>query len=179
MLLHWTQDAPLYLLPLLVLPLFTFFGGGQEELGWRGYLQPELEERVNLLLASILVGIIWAFWHWPLFVLPGYPQNDLSIVAYTLFVIPQSIILTWIYYQSQGSTLVCVLYHGMLNAVSFATMQLGYVGGILPIEVLSFGLYVVITIGLLLWTGTRLGQPSKENTFNTNENRPAMDVFAV
>lgn len=63
------QKVPLYLLPLLTLPIMKIFGGGQEEPGWRGYLQPQLE--------TLLVANLWPFGHWPLFVRPGYPPNDM------------------------------------------------------------------------------------------------------
>lgn len=43
------------------------WGGGQEELGWRGFMLPVLQERYSALTASLLVGVAWAGWHLALF----------------------------------------------------------------------------------------------------------------
>ncbi|OUM61210.1 hypothetical protein PIROE2DRAFT_12837 [Piromyces sp. E2] len=43
--------------------LSLFSGPTGEELGWRGYLKPEMNQRYGFLKGSILQGIVWAFWH--------------------------------------------------------------------------------------------------------------------
>lgn len=49
-------------LPLVVI-LSLFAGPMGEELGWRGYLRVELDKKYSFLKASIIGGVIWAFWH--------------------------------------------------------------------------------------------------------------------
>ena len=68
----WSAAAPPALLqgPLLFLPLFllilTFTDGLGEELAWRGFALPRLLTRYNALAASLILGVIWALWHFPL-----------------------------------------------------------------------------------------------------------------
>ena len=45
--------------------LMIFFGGGQEEFGWRGYALPILESKFGIWYANIILGIVHAFWHLP------------------------------------------------------------------------------------------------------------------
>ena len=53
--------------------------GPLEEFGWRGFLQPLLQNRLQPLAASIVVGVIWGLWHLPVLVLPGFPQSESSL----------------------------------------------------------------------------------------------------
>ena len=58
---------------LLILPYFFFIlilGGGMEEFGWRGYAQQPLQENYGTIKASLLIGVVWGFWHLPLWVFP-------------------------------------------------------------------------------------------------------------
>lgn len=56
---------------LLIYPLqllgIIFLGGGLEEIGWRGFAQPKLQKKCSPLMAALLVGVLWAAWHAPLF----------------------------------------------------------------------------------------------------------------
>ncbi len=52
-------------LPLLIL------GSLSEEIGWRGYALERLQVRWNALTSSLIVGLVWAFWHLPLFMMVG------------------------------------------------------------------------------------------------------------
>ncbi|MBF0245155.1 MAG: CPBP family intramembrane metalloprotease [Planctomycetes bacterium] len=51
-----------YSLPVTLL-LCLFAGPLGEELGWRGYLRVELDKKYSFIKASIVAGVIWAFWH--------------------------------------------------------------------------------------------------------------------
>ena len=63
-------------LPIVVywLANLVLYGFG-EEVGWRGYLQPTLEQRRPVLRAAAILSVIWALWHLPLFgITDGYRQ---------------------------------------------------------------------------------------------------------
>ena len=64
----WGEPRLKMLLPsvwvfLPYLLVMIFLGGGQEELGWRGYILDPLEERLGPWLGSLVLGVIWAVWH--------------------------------------------------------------------------------------------------------------------
>jgi membrane protease YdiL (CAAX protease family) len=102
------------LLPVL---LITDPGPLGEEIGWRGFALPLLLKRYTTLVASIILGIVWALWHLPVFMLPGFPQSGGPFLLFTLALIAQSVIMTWIYLETKGSVLLAgILFHLMINA---------------------------------------------------------------
>ena len=56
----------------------TFAGGGNEELGWRGLLQPALEKKFSFPLATVITALVWVAWHLPLWLIPGTSQSQIS-----------------------------------------------------------------------------------------------------
>lgn len=105
--------------PLLALPLYIYaisFGGGFEEFGWRGVLQPKLEEKISFPLATIITGIIWAMWHLPLFFIQDRGPF-IGIFSFALSSIYMSFILACIY-KKTNSVFYCSLFHGLINTLS-------------------------------------------------------------
>jgi len=86
-----------------------------EELGWRGYALPHLGSRVGLGLASLVVGVNWALWHLPQFIIPGTSSSGQSFPVFTLSVIPLSVAMAWLYWRSKGSLPVVMLMHAAVN----------------------------------------------------------------
>ena len=89
-----------------------------EELGWRGYALPRLERRFGWTAAAVLLGLIWAAWHLPLFLLPRTPQAHLPLAWFVLQTVAFSVILAWVYGRSGGSLLLVVLLHGAVNTLA-------------------------------------------------------------
>lgn len=87
-----------------------------EEPGWRGYLQNELTQRHSLLKASLIVGVIWAVWHLPLWFISGYQGVDLLlyILFFAVGLIAFSVIIGFIYGRGRN-LLYAILLHQMLN----------------------------------------------------------------
>ena len=96
----------------------TLLGGGQEEFGWRGFAQPELQERYGAFRAAIVVGVFWGFWHLPQF-LPGGFRADwgpLMIGSYFVGIVGFSVLLAWVFNGSGGSAWLAMVMHGADNA---------------------------------------------------------------
>jgi uncharacterized protein len=104
---QWPVMLPAFLL-LLLLP---GIGGTWEEPGWRGYLLPKLATGRSQMGAALLLGVIIAGWHLPLFLTRIIPWADL------LFIFGTVLIFNWLYYRSGGSLLIIMIFHAMNNAV--------------------------------------------------------------
>jgi hypothetical protein len=91
--------------------------GGQagEEIGWRGYALPRLTERFGLAGASVILGVIWACWHLPLFFVPGTTTTGQSFPLYLVQVTALSVAIAWLYARSNGSLLLVMLMHAAIN----------------------------------------------------------------
>jgi membrane protease YdiL (CAAX protease family) len=107
----WSSFLLLFLLSLLIPGL----AGTWEEPGFRGYALPRLQFRYSALIASLILGVLWAFWHLP-FVVTG---EQIWIDA-TLFIIEWSIVYTWLFNNAKGSVLIVMLFHAMNNTFSSA-----------------------------------------------------------
>jgi membrane protease YdiL (CAAX protease family) len=101
-----------------VLLFMTFFGGGQEELGWRGYIMPYLEKKFGLLIGSIILGIVWAIWHIPMWLVPGSGQINVPFLGFTIMTIGYSFIFSWIIETSGNRLLSGLIIHGTGNTFS-------------------------------------------------------------
>ena len=106
--------AGLYALPLVFLSTTLIKGPFTEEPGWRGFLLPRLQSNYTPLLASLIVGVIWASWHLPLLLSdPSGQRPPLQLFA---LVVAQSGVFTWVYNGTRGSVLLVILMHGMFNS---------------------------------------------------------------
>ena len=86
-----------------------------EEIGWRGYALPRLAARLGLAPASVLLGVIWALWHLPLFFLSGADKFHQSFPMYALQVTAVSVAFAWLWAQTGGSLLLPMLFHASIN----------------------------------------------------------------
>ena len=100
------------------LVLFAFFLGPVEEFGWRGLALPLLQRKLVPFWAGLVLGIIWAIWHLPAFLISGAPQSAWQYSAFFIGVVAISIVLTPMFNYSRGSLLVPWLYHfQMMNPI--------------------------------------------------------------
>ena len=86
-----------------------------EEIGWRGYALPKLSERLGLAHASLILGVVWATWHLPLFVMLDGDTLGQSFPLYLLQVIALSVTAAWLYWRTGGSLLLVMIWHAAVN----------------------------------------------------------------
>jgi uncharacterized protein len=104
----WTGLFSTFTLLLLI----PGIGGSWEEPGWRGYALVRLQTGRSALYASLILGVVWAFWHLPLMVIGQIQLSDpLVIVAWT-------VVFTWLFNNTNGSVLIAMLMHNMNNVIS-------------------------------------------------------------
>ena len=143
---------------VLWVSLLLILGAFGEEIGWRGFALPSLQRRFGPLVASLILGGLWALWHLPLFFV---------ITSYRAFGVPQiiglvfaltcgAIVFTWIYNRTGGSILLVAVWHGLFNVITGTAAGTGMVAVIVSIIVMAQALLLV---GLHLWAGHN-GRPS-------------------
>ncbi len=104
---------------LLGIIVFQFFSGPfAEEAGWRGFALPRLQTRFNALASSLILGVIWTFWHLPFFYLTGATQVSIPMPIYLLLVTTIGFYLTWLYNNTRGSLVITTLGHFAYNLSS-------------------------------------------------------------
>lgn len=147
-----TMDAyAWYVYPVLLLFMIVI-GGGLEEPGWRGFALVRMLARFNPLVASLILGIIWTFWHTPLMFIEGTAQQGIDITSYIINVTALSIVLTWLFIKSKGSAWLAILFHASVNAVNnwipFETINIGSFE--INLWTATDGFYVIVALIIII-----------------------------
>lgn len=108
---------PLYILQNFIL-ILTIGGPIEEELGWRGLLLEEVHTHFNQCFSSIIVGIIWALWHIPLFFIPGSSQYGCPLLLFILHSILLSIIITKVFDKTNHCITFAIILHATSNTLT-------------------------------------------------------------
>jgi uncharacterized protein len=96
--------------------IMILLGGGQEELGWRGYILDPLQARLGAWLGNLVLGVIWACWHLPLFVIPGMSQTFMPFAGFVLLTTGYSWFFAWVRQAAGKRTWAGLITHGWANA---------------------------------------------------------------
>ena len=95
-----------------------------EEIGWRGFLYPQLKDSLGTTRGRILGGIIWGAWHWPLIWLIGYEYGTAYIgfpvtgmLLFCVITVALGLICDLLYERS-GSIWMPSVFHGAFNAAA-------------------------------------------------------------
>lgn len=106
--------VPVSQIPMLFVLMFFMGGALNEEFGW-AYAIDRLQRGRKLLTATLLLGVIWACWHLPLFFIVGVTQSFLPFWAFLIFAVAARLLFVWAYESNGKSVLVTLLFHTTLN----------------------------------------------------------------
>ena len=101
----------------VVLTLGGVIGGPLgEEPGWRGFALPRLQAQLGPLAATLLLGVLWAGWHFPQFLMPEWADQNGGVTAESVSVFVATVmaicvIMTWIFNHTRGSILLVMIAH--------------------------------------------------------------------
>jgi uncharacterized protein len=102
-----------YLVPAAIAFSTPFQAG--EEIGWRGYALPRMAARLGLAPASIVLGLIWAFWHLPQFFIREADTYGQSFPVFVAQVTAISVAMAWLFARTNGSLLPVMVLHAAVN----------------------------------------------------------------
>jgi len=120
-----------FTLSYLIAFVSMFFIGGPllEEPGWTGFAQPRLQLLHGPLVGGLILGILWALWHLPGFLIPSQNLQDipprgtvLEFVVFALALVGLRFIIMWVVNNTRGSVLMAILTHASWNTFYSAAL---------------------------------------------------------
>lgn len=159
----WTNLSPASTILIFVLITASFGLVGKtsralgEEIGWRGFLVPELAKVVNFAGVGLISGLMWAAYHFPILIFADYNAGTpvwIGLSCFTIGVVAESFILAWLTLRS-GSLWPAALLHGSHNLwvqsiftpLTSDTGPTKYI-----IDEFGFGLVITTVIGaIIVW----------------------------
>ena len=160
---EWPAFGSMPVLLLFLGALVSTPAQAGEEVGWPGDALPRMAAAIGLRWSSILLGVVWAAWHLPLFFIRGGDLAGQSFPVFLLDVTALSVAFSYLYERTNGSLLLVMLLHAAVNNTT----------GIVPACVEANGMFGMqasimgwIT-GLLLWITARTssGACRRDSTF--------------
>jgi membrane protease YdiL (CAAX protease family) len=94
-----------------------------EEPGWRGFAQGRLTRLLGAIPGSALLGVGWAVWHLPLFLIEGTAPYGTSFFAFLTTLVAWSTIVTYLVRRARGGAIVAMLFHASANLCDFTVWE--------------------------------------------------------
>jgi CAAX protease family protein len=139
------------MIAVLVTFVFSIFPGSAfgEELGWRGFALPHLQDGHSALAAALILGPLWGCYHLPLWLTGDESHPIILFPAFVLSAIAMSVLLAWIYNSTGGSLLLVVLLHATANLP--VTLLLAPLGIDMIQPFLIFTALLIIAAAVVVW----------------------------
>lgn len=140
--MEMNSELPWYLIPIVFLQA-VFIYGGAEELGWRGIMQPILENKFKFPVATVITGTVWGIWHIPLWFVEGSSQQNMAFPFFLILGVIFSFFLAALYKKTQ-CVFACNVFHGLINTLlSVFVIKLNIA--------LVLGLVIMLVYSIWLW----------------------------
>ena len=94
-----------------------------EEPGWRGFALPRLIARFGPIVGTLILGVAWACWHLPLFMIAGTPQYGTGFLPFALMLMAWSMVITLLVMRARGSVVPAMLFHASANVCAFTMWE--------------------------------------------------------
>jgi len=149
--------VPTYLLWFVII---TIIGGPVlEEPGWRGFALPRLQPRHGPLVGTLILGLLWALWHLPEFLVPAWAKSSggsglFDIAKFVVIAIAFGVVITWVFNNTRGSVLMAILLHASIDTFTMPMATLFSPSDMANSILLSFGVLALVIVAL---TRGRLG----------------------
>jgi membrane protease YdiL (CAAX protease family) len=162
----------------LFILIFLFGGPLGEEIGWRGFALPRMQSRYGPLRATLLLGVLWTFWHLEDFLTAaqwGGSGTGLSafyfhLPIFFLMVMALAIIMTWVFNHTGGSVFIAILLHASYNTFASTVQPLFSAPIVSRTNLLFVPGFAVLALLIVILTRGRLGyQPNQEQPLGPGE----------
>ncbi len=135
--------------------LFVFVGVA-EEFGWRGFALDRFQARYNALGSAVLLGLVWAFWHLPVFFIVGSSYTLSILGPWLAQVIVFSMWFSWLYNNTRGSILVAILFHTMEDLTLYTMFPVTFLFSPLSLPVVyMYVSAVAVTVVIVAYWGPK------------------------
>lgn len=159
-------DQPASLIPLAI---GIFVGGPlSEEFGWRGFAQDRVQERWGELKGSVILGLVWAFWHLPLFFAPGTGQQQtgnpaLMFPVYAIYVVAMTLLITLAYNNTNRSIWGAIFFHFTLNFGAVVLITISEIADSF-LYITNAGMMILLAVIVILFTRDKKNREAQSNT---------------
>jgi membrane protease YdiL (CAAX protease family) len=126
-----------------------------EEIGWRGFLVPELAKVLGFAGVGMVSGLMWALWHFPAILFRDYHAGTpawYALTCFTVMVVAQSFIAAWLTLRAQSLWPAAFLHgsHNMFVQLIFTPLTTDTGGTAYIIDEFGFGLAITSVVGAVI-----------------------------
>jgi membrane protease YdiL (CAAX protease family) len=176
----WPSLGMVSFLPPLGLSAWVLWlvtSGVGEELGWRGFALPRLQETHSAFASSALLTLAWGGWHLPaFFYLPSYAAIGASIVpGFFVGLFAGSVVLTWLFNNAGGIVLAPILWHASFNFVTASPNANGFAAAFTSTAVIVWAVVILWRYSPLTFTTRR--RPVRADAFERTKALPGDDLI--
>jgi uncharacterized protein len=132
--------------PFWLIAVAQLVGACGEELGWRSFLQPHLQQRYSIVVSALIVGVLWATWH-----VEYFSDGLLFFAAFLVLAVAISVILA-VLTRGASSLAVAGVFHWLVNLAVLLLLNFA-TGSLTDVTVLAVGFVIAAVV---LWGCVRL-----------------------